>query len=312
MYEIRRAIQLNLKVKHGHDAYYFLIKPEEMIMAVKQIDRVLDNEVFEYTGDVRITGSIGKNATVIVKNGTLTVEGDVNDDAEIKMQRASNGATVISTGDNSVFSCGGMFSMGGVVIGGNSKNADVCVRGNVGNNVTIETHNASIILGGDVGTNANITTHNGQIRARNIGSGSSLFSSNGGISVANIEPHVSLTTSNGPISAGDVKERATLNTSNGPIHVRSAHSTARLNTFNAEIYENGVPRAKNRPTNSFSIPGNGVTVFGKNNVVINEGGRTIVDGVDVTDFVNTQRGSSAAASSSQQQEPTRYMKPGRG
>ena len=69
----------------------------------KIIERVEDKEVFECTGDVQVTGNIGKNATVIIKNGKLTVNGDVRDDAEIQMERAGGGTTVISSGNNSSF-----------------------------------------------------------------------------------------------------------------------------------------------------------------------------------------------------------------
>lgn len=39
-----------------------------MGITVKQIE---ENEHFEYKGDVVVTGNIGKNATVIIKDGNL-------------------------------------------------------------------------------------------------------------------------------------------------------------------------------------------------------------------------------------------------
>ncbi|OGT38474.1 MAG: hypothetical protein A3F11_05050 [Gammaproteobacteria bacterium RIFCSPHIGHO2_12_FULL_37_14] len=79
------------------------------------IDKINDNEHFEYKGDVRITGSIGHRATVIVKDGSLTVDGNVGDGVDIQMaQSAGSGSVVISSG--AFFSSSAVIAGGGLVI----------------------------------------------------------------------------------------------------------------------------------------------------------------------------------------------------
>ncbi|MBI5447248.1 MAG: hypothetical protein HY939_00785 [Gammaproteobacteria bacterium] len=57
------------------------------------IDRIKDNEHFEYKGDVHVTESIGKNAAVIIKDGSLVVDGNVGERADITM--AASQSTVV-------------------------------------------------------------------------------------------------------------------------------------------------------------------------------------------------------------------------
>lgn len=49
------------------------------------IEQIADNEHFEYKGDVTVTGSIGKNATVIIKDGSLTVGGNVGNSTQFNL-----------------------------------------------------------------------------------------------------------------------------------------------------------------------------------------------------------------------------------
>ena len=78
------------------------------------IDKIDDNEHFEYKGDVHVTGSIGHHATVIIKDGSFTVGGNVSDGVDIQMaQSAGTGSMIISSGaffSSSVVIAGGGYS----------------------------------------------------------------------------------------------------------------------------------------------------------------------------------------------------------
>lgn len=90
------------------------------------IEKIENNEYFEYKGNVRVTGSIGANATVVLKDGSLTVDGNVGDRSSIKMGKQSSSGVVISHG---------YFSSGSVVIGGSG--VSLTIKGNVGNGVRL-------------------------------------------------------------------------------------------------------------------------------------------------------------------------------
>lgn len=55
------------------------------------IENIADHEYFEYKGDVIVTGNIGTNANVIIKDGSLTVHGNVGDSSSITLSKESRG-----------------------------------------------------------------------------------------------------------------------------------------------------------------------------------------------------------------------------
>ena len=257
-----------------------------------RIENIADNEHFEYKGNLHVSGSIGKNATVIIKDGSLTVDGNVCEGSEITMQASAGGNSVVISG-------GSVFVSGGSVVSiGSGQESYVSIHGNVGDNVKIGTRNANITIGGNIGKNASLSTSNGSIRAADVGENATLTSSNGNIDVGKVNSRATLKTSNGSMSATDVAEGATLKTSNANISVRSAHATASLKTSNGDIFENGVPRRTERQSGSSStvvFTGGSVFMSGSN---VRVDGRVIVNGVDITDIVNGRAGAQPA----QQQE----------
>ena len=275
-----------------------------------RIESIGDNEHFEYKGNLQILGSIGKNATVIVKDGSLTVDGNVGAGSDISMQStATGGGSVVISGGSIFVGAGSSVSMGGGLVSiGGGQASYVSVRGHVENDVKISTRNASITVGGNIGSNASIDTSNASIRAADIGNGATLTTKNASIDVARVNPRATLKTTNANINAGDAGEGSTLKTSNGNISVRNAHPTASLQTTNGEIYENGVPRKTARPSDSSStvvFAGGSVFMSGGN---VRVGGRMIVNGVDITDIVNGRAGAQPAQQ--QEEQPVRYMKKG--
>jgi hypothetical protein len=50
---------------------------------MKTLPQINDNEVLEVIGDVIVNGSIGLNARLIVKNGAITINGDIKAYSEI-------------------------------------------------------------------------------------------------------------------------------------------------------------------------------------------------------------------------------------
>lgn|GEM_PF-5582986 len=265
-----------------------------------RIESIGDNEHFEYKGSLQVQGSIGKNATVIIKDGSLTVGGDVGQWSDIAMQSSNAGGSVVISGVSIFIGGANLVSIGGGQVG------EVTVRGNVESDAKIVTRNACITVGGNIDNNANIHTTNGSIRAADIGNGATLISSNGNIDTASVHSRATLETSNGNISATDVEEGSVLRTTNGNISVRSAHPTAAIQTINGEVYENGVPSRAERPSSSSSVVFAGGSVFMSGNVRV--GVRVIVNGVDMTDIVNGRAG--AQPTQQQEEQPIRYVKKG--
>lgn len=249
------------------------------------IDRIADDEHFEYKGDVQVTGSIGKNATVIVKDGSLVVAGNVGTGSDVTLTSASSASSVVVTG-------------GSFVVGG-SAGRSIHVRGNVENSVKIKSQSADIIVDGAVGSLARLHTQSGDINAGEVSDNASLKTMSGAVRVGNVGVYASLNTMSGNIHAEAVAANTILKTMSGDISVRSADPSASLETMSGDIREGGVKRRKGGAAHS------GVTVSSVGGVSFIGGmsGRIIVNGRDITDLVNSTAGASAAA-----EEPVRYSK----
>ncbi|HLB41999.1 MAG: hypothetical protein A3F13_04935 [Gammaproteobacteria bacterium RIFCSPHIGHO2_12_FULL_40_19] len=256
------------------------------------IDSIKDNEQFEYEGDVNITGGgIGKNATVIITDGNLTIAGDVGNGSEISLKQKQTNSVVISNG---------IFTSNNVSIFNNVNNGKyLTIKGSVGDNVIFNSHNADFNIVGSIGKGCHFTTHNGDIVTGYVGASSSLKSHNGSIKSADVGDHVSLNTHNGNVKAGKMGEYSSGISHNGDVKVLSAPKSAELKTHNGDVYENGVKRKKPKSNYGSSITQiNGMTFIGGGS------GRTIVNGVDVTEYINSQKSNQQQSS----KPPVRFSK----
>lgn len=255
------------------------------------IARINDNEHFEYKGDVIVTGSIGKNATVIIKDGNLTVGGNVEERADVSL-------TEESKSKSSVVVSSGVFFTGNVSIGGVSTGKVLNVKGDVADYVTFKSHNAEFAVEGSVGNQCAFKTHNGDITAGIVGESTSLETHNGDISSGNVNRNSALKTHNGDINAGDMAENSRAISHNGNVRVANAHKSATIDTHNGNVYENGVKRKKEKAHGQTSVSIGGMSFIG--------GGRIIVNGRDITDIVNSTAGNSNDVK--EPQAPVRYTK----
>lgn len=259
-----------------------------------EIDDIADNEHFECSGDVHVRGSIGRNATVIVKDGNLIIDGFVADDSSITMlQEQNQSVNMISSG--CFFSVQNITSIGAINIG-----KSLLVKKHVGNRVTFKSHNAEFVVEGDVGEQCSFKTHNGEIRAGNVGSGTSLVSHNGDISVHNVCANASLVSHNGSVLAGHLGEGVKVSSHNGDVRVNGASKSAKLSSYNGTVYEAGIARKKEKAKHGGMIINiGGITMSGVS------GGQIIVNGRDITDLVNAQKNQ---GDKGKVEAPVRYFK----
>jgi hypothetical protein len=265
----------------------------------RTIEKIQDNEHFEYKGDVVVTGSIGKNATVIIKDGSLTIGGNIDEGTDINLISEASGNVVISNSSNSFFMNGNSISFGG------SPSRNVHVQGNVEKNVIIKSKSADITIDGNVGNNAKFETQSGDISASNVGNNVAMKTMSGDISVKNVGNDTSLKTMSGDVGAGTVGQRSTLKTMSGDVKVQSAHETSTLETMSGNIYENGAKRRKERASNSGSSISIGNMSIGGMSFIGGSTSRFIVNGRDITDLVNS---SSSSSSTQADEEPIIFSK----
>lgn len=186
------------------------------------IEKIKDNEYFEYKGNVRITGSIGANATVVInEGGSLIVDGNVG-----------NGST-ITIGEKpsvSIFSLqGSLFVVGGSAVTSDDRsNTLFTVRGHVGNGVKVVSDYASIHIVGKIGESCNFKTNSGNIHVVDVGDGSILSTMSGNIYAHNVGKKATLRTMSGDASANDVGEYASVTSMSGDVSVRSKHESAAI------------------------------------------------------------------------------------
>lgn len=55
---------------------------------MKIMIRVLDGEIVRHVGDLKIRGNVGTNATILVENGSLLIEGDVGEGSRISVSKS--------------------------------------------------------------------------------------------------------------------------------------------------------------------------------------------------------------------------------
>lgn len=252
------------------------------------IDSIQNDEHFEYKGDVHVTGSIGKRATIIIKDGELTVDGNVGDITEITLTQELSSSSIV---------IGSMF-MNNVSIVGVNTSKNVHIKGDVGNGVILNSHNASFLIEGSVGDSCAFKTHNGDISTGMIGSNNSLVTHNGYINSGSVGKKSSLKTHNGNVNAGDMAKNSEATSHNSDVRVTHAHETVTLKSHNGHVYENGVKRQKEKTRHQGGI-----------NMSFVGGGRIIVNGKDITNLVD-DASRSRGDEEQQEKEPVRYKKKG--
>jgi len=277
----------------------------------KVVEKIEDNEYFEFKGDVTVTGNIGKNATVIIKDGSLTVNGDVGKQSEITISESQSNNVVVSSG--TFFS----FSGNSVVFSGSHASL-VNIKGSIGSNVSIKTSASDVKINGEVGEHltvqtksgnvtlpivpsySSIKTMSGDVYSGNVHSNVQVKTMSGDITVNNVNDNSSLNTMSGDIAAQNISDNTVLKTMSGDINVVSASDTATLTTMSGDIYENGIKQRKERSSSSHStISIGGMSFMG------GVSGRVIVNGRDITDLISASQQSSQP---SNEQEPVRYYK----
>ncbi len=212
-----------------------------------KIKEIKANEHFEYKGDVELSGSIGKNATVVVKDGSLSVGENIGDEANIKLEQKSSNISV----------SGGSIFFGGVScvsIGGSNKVLET--KGDICNSVKINTSSASLEVAGDIGTLCKIKTISGDVSSKSIGKGSTINTTSGSIAIANVADNVHFNsvsgdfradkagnnthvrTTSGDITTGAIGDDSTLSSVSGDFRVAGIGSSSTLRSTSGDISAN--------------------------------------------------------------------------
>lgn len=223
------------------------------------VDHIDDHQVTEYKGDVHVTGNVGMNARITIIDGNLLIDGDVADDAVIKLTQTPQ----IQTFQSSNFVMINHFN-------GNAK-TNLRVTGKIGNNVSLSSNNSDLICG-QIGTSCKLETYNGSITASHVGSYSSLKTYNGSVTVSGtVDQDAALRTYNGSVQAKHLEENTSAITYNGHVNITDpAPKSAKLKTYNGNIYDAGVKRKKIKPKyNVFSVVGDGAYISGSGRVFVN-------------------------------------------
>jgi hypothetical protein len=197
---------------------------------------IAPGERLEYKRPVRITGSIGQGAQVTVTDGSIKVDGNVHDNAQLKtigtqntnvIHTSGGGVTVIGSISNETMIIGGNNSVI-MTSRGNSKNLSVTVDGHVGNNVTIDAA-GGITVNNNVGNGANFSSSQGDIVANDMGGGGRLHSSQGDVRVHDTGDRCTLDTGQGSVRANRVGQHCTLRSGQGSVNAEfvDAHSSLR-------------------------------------------------------------------------------------
>lgn len=244
-------------------------------MTIRIIDSFEDEKEITHEGDLQIDCEVPEGVKINVKDGSLTINGDVGAGVNIRLEIIP--ASIITQsirGSNCIIFSGNYISFSGatgiytttvmssasaykLIINGNLKqgvkiDSDVTVScDNIDELCVIKANGAvnckqvganttittrnANISATDIGESASLITSNAGIRAENIGTNAKLITSNGSITVKNVEEHARLNTSNASITAENVATRAILSTSNGAINAAAVKDGAIIVTSNANV-----------------------------------------------------------------------------
>lgn len=226
-----------------------------------------ENETYEHTGTLHITGNIGHHAKVTITDGALIVGGNIGTHAHVILK-------------SKIIDPEHYFQ----------------VNGTIGNHVTIDSKSANIFIQGPAGVGLLIVTMSAHISARNICRHSELRSMSGHIIAGNIANQVtlftmsgdirvcdidalddlvvtnstdlrwmtentpfniyantSLFTMSGKICAGRVSAHSRLISMAGDIHVKNTHPLSLLVALDGDVYVDGVKPGIQRATYAHQI-----------------------------------------------------------
>ena len=197
-----------------------------------------DNQYFEHEGNLYIQGSIGKNAIVVVKNGSLTVEGNLCEGASVTHTSTHKPNTVPSAAVSFWF-----FSTSSSTRGPNNDYV-VRVQGTIERGVAVKSERANILVLGAIGSEVKLSTQKGTIDVTDVGASCFFETQVGDIKTRDLGERCTLRTIGGDLDARDVSERTVLQTKNGDISVRSAHESVSFETDYGDIQEGSYYRGK--------------------------------------------------------------------
>lgn len=190
---------------------------------ITRIEKIGESQSVEYTGDVYVTGNIGKNANIKIKNGSLLVDGYVGAEVQI---------TLIKKSTSSLLDPSSPF----MVI----PETNVHITGSIAEKVTIKAPRANVTVNGTIGCDSKICIRHGTICVTNIGKNVLLQTYNGDINCRDIGDEAVIKTHIGIIHARAMGKRAQALTHHGDIHIDRAESSVQLTTFSGCIYKMGI------------------------------------------------------------------------
>jgi len=214
------------------------------------INLLREGQKIERNGNCTIKCNVPKNAIIQVTNGSITVEGDVEESAQLIQIIINNAANFngrgVFIGSGAIISGGSIF-INGFQLGSNPPEYAVTVHGKVhadaiitaaskvicndlGYRAEIKTSDGSITVG-NVERSAKLTTYNGALKAKNIGTNTVLIANKGNINVLQVSSNARLITVDGDIEAGDIDSFAVLSATNGNIKAKNVKRAARLITM---------------------------------------------------------------------------------
>lgn len=237
-------------------------------------DDITENEHFEFKGDVHITGNIGKNATVIITDGSLIVDGNIEEGADITLKAESSSISISSSSF--------WMSSSSVMVGGSTTSSSLHVKGDVRNRARLTTTSADIDVAGIISAHVRLNTQSGDVAAREVKESVSIQTMSGDVRVGNVSADSSLNTMSGNIQTGTVGAHTTVKSMSGDIRTGIAHASAEISSMSGDVRVHG--RSSKEKDKS------GVSIVSHSSIFSNAraGGRIIINGKDVTDLVNAK------------------------
>lgn len=204
------------------------------------IEKINDNEHVEYKGDVYVTGNVGKNARIIIFDGSLIVGGDIQANTTIKLT-ARPRSFLGCVCDVSINEARHMLNVHGNVEDSVilfSQNADLVIHGNVGHQCKLDTFSGNI-QAGSIGNGANIKTMSGDVIVRNVGRNCIIHTMSGDVKTEMVGSHSTVKTMSGDVKTEMIGSHSTVKTMSGDIKTQGTDNSITFETMSGNIYENG-------------------------------------------------------------------------
>jgi len=282
-----------------------------------------------FTGD-QILPHVNAQEEVTVIDGSLTVTGDVGEDARITLQSSpvaglnrvsiSDFGNVVSSFGNIVITGNGIISIGGnphkLIVQGTvharakiNCSGDVEFQGYLLNGVNVETYNGDIhtndldesvtlktysgnVSGSNVAKNSRIKSYSGNVSMGNVEENSCIESYSGNVSMGNVAENSRIESYSGNVSVGHVAAHAKIKSYSGDVSARSLHSSATMKTTSGQRYLDGARvRSPDRRGHHHNATRLGVSTFFS-------GGKSSSGGISIINgrvFINGAEQTTAAA-----------------